>query len=122
VKFLADMGISIDTVHWLRDQGHDAIHLHEQGLDQLSDPNIIEKAREEERILLVHDLDFGQLMSLSRSRLPSVITFRLLDMRPESVNQALHEVLQQFSSELEHGALFSIRERRIRVRRLPVFE
>ena len=122
MKFLADMGISIETVHWLRNEGHDAIHLHEQGVDQLSDPGIIEKARAEGRILLVHDLDFGQLMSLSGSRLPSVITFRLMDMRPESVNQALREVLQQFSRELEQGALLSIRERRIRVRALPILE
>jgi len=52
VKFFADMGISIDTVHLLRDEGHDAIHLHEQGLDQLSDPDVIEKARAEGRILI----------------------------------------------------------------------
>jgi predicted nuclease of predicted toxin-antitoxin system len=122
VKFLADMGISIDTVHWLRAEGHDAIHLHEQGLDQLPDPDIIEKARAEGRILLVHDLDFGQLMSLSGARLPTVITFRLIDMRPESVNHALTEVLQQFSYELQQGSLLSIRERRIRVRLLPVLE
>lgn len=120
MKFLADMGISLETVHWLRNNGHDAVHLHEEALDRLADTDIIAKARAEGRILLVHDLDFGQLMSLSGSRLPSVITFRLLDMRPESVNRTLPEVLQQFSHELEQGVLLSVRERRIRVRLLPV--
>lgn len=120
MKFLADMGISLETVHWLRNNGHDAVHLHEEALDRLADTDSIAKARAEGRILLVHDLDFGQLMSLSGSRLPSVITFRLLDMRPESVNRTLPEVLQQFSHELEQGVLLSVRERRIRVRLLPV--
>lgn len=110
MKFLADMGISLETVHWLRNNGHDAMHLHEEALDRLADADIIAKARAEGCILLVHDLDFGQLMSLSGSRLPSVITFRLLDMRPESVNRTLLEVLQQFSHELGQGALLSVRE------------
>jgi predicted nuclease of predicted toxin-antitoxin system len=122
VKFLADMGIAIATVHWLRAEGHDAIHLHEQGLDQLPDPDIIEKARAEGRILLVHDLDFSQLMALSGARLPSVVTFRLMDMRPESVNKSLTEVLLKFPRELEQGSLLSIREHRIRVRDLPIPE
>lgn len=37
MKFLADMGISPDTVVWLRSLGYDAVHLHEQGLDRLPD-------------------------------------------------------------------------------------
>ena len=37
LKFLADMGISPLTVQGLRDQGHDALHLHEEGLERLPD-------------------------------------------------------------------------------------
>jgi len=88
------MGISIETVGWLRTSGYDAIHLHEQGLDRLSDEGIVDKARSEGRILLVHDLDFGQIIALTGAALPSVITFRLLDMRPESVNHHLGQILR----------------------------
>jgi len=69
-------------VGWLRSQGHDAIHLHEEGLDRLTDPEILEKARWEGRVLLTHDLDFSQLLALSKAASPSVIVFRLADMRP----------------------------------------
>jgi predicted nuclease of predicted toxin-antitoxin system len=44
MKFLADMGISPDTVVWLRSLSHDAVHLHEQGLDRLPDSEILIKA------------------------------------------------------------------------------
>jgi predicted nuclease of predicted toxin-antitoxin system len=27
MRFLADMGISLRTVSWLREQGHDVVHL-----------------------------------------------------------------------------------------------
>ncbi len=51
------MGISPKTVHALREQGHDAVHLLEVGLKRLADPDVLEKALQEERILLTHDLD-----------------------------------------------------------------
>ena len=38
MKFLADMGISPRTVAHLRRLGHDAVHLHDEGLVQLEDP------------------------------------------------------------------------------------
>jgi len=34
MKFLADMGISPEAVRFLTKLGHDAIHLHDQGLDR----------------------------------------------------------------------------------------
>jgi len=120
LKFLADMGISPETVSWLRSRGHDAIHLHEEGLDRLPDPEVLEKARREGRILLTHDLDFSQLLALSRAASPSVIVFRLADMRPESVNRHLEQVLQQAREDLAQGAIVSVREGQIRVRRLPI--
>ena len=52
MKFLADMGISPKTVAFLREQGYEAVHLHEEGLDRLEDPAILAKAREEGFILL----------------------------------------------------------------------
>ncbi len=50
MKFLADMGISLRTVAWLRDGGDDIVHLREQGLQSLPDEEILVKARIEERI------------------------------------------------------------------------
>jgi predicted nuclease of predicted toxin-antitoxin system len=60
MKFLADMGISPRTVTFLRELGHEAVHLHEEGLERLGDTAILAKARKEGRILLTHDLDFGE--------------------------------------------------------------
>ena len=65
MRFLADMGISPRTVEFLRDAGHDAVHLLDRGLHELGDPDILQLAREEERILLVHDLDFSDLVAAS---------------------------------------------------------
>ncbi|TRU51280.1 MAG: hypothetical protein EWV91_05560 [Microcystis aeruginosa Ma_QC_Ca_00000000_S207] len=73
MKFLGDMGISPRTIALLREQGYDAIHLIEENLEKMTDQNILDKARQEERILLTVDLDFAQLLAISGDSLPSVI-------------------------------------------------
>lgn len=119
MKFLLDMGLGRPTATFLRLRGHDTVHLRDQGLQRLEDPLIIEKARSEGRVILTHGLDFGRLIALSQAALPSVITFRLEDMRPATVNHYLAKVLTRFSGPLEAGALISVSEQSIRVRQLP---
>jgi predicted nuclease of predicted toxin-antitoxin system len=120
MKFLLDMGLSRRTAEFLRDHGHDAIHLRDQGLQRLSDERIVEKAIDERRVVLTHDLDFGRIVALSQGRLPSVITFRLTDMRTAEVNRRPKDVLSRFASTLEEGALISVTDNAVRIRRLPV--
>jgi predicted nuclease of predicted toxin-antitoxin system len=120
MKFLADMGISKETVLFLRHQGHDAIHLSEQGMQKAEDDTILLKAREEERVLLTHDLDFSDLVAASGETLPSVITFRLQDMKPNNVNRFLKSLLNTYSQELDKGAIVSINETKTRLRSLPI--
>ena len=120
VKFLADMGISPKTVQFLRDLDNDAVHLREQGLERLPDSTILEKARNEKRILLTNDLDFGELVAASEARLPSVIIFRLRNMRPDAVNRYLRSIILQHQGILEQGVVISVTEGQIRVRSLPI--
>lgn len=105
---------------FLNTLGHDAVHLAEQGLERLPDPTIVEKAHHEQRILLVHDLGFGELLAASEARLPSLITFRLRDMRPNRVNDALQHILSEHQQALNQGAMITVTEGQVRVRRLPL--
>ena len=65
MRFLADMGVSGRVVSWLREQGHDAIHLRDEGLQRLPDREIFGKAVAEDRVILTFDLDFGEIAALS---------------------------------------------------------
>jgi predicted nuclease of predicted toxin-antitoxin system len=120
VKFLANMGLSTRTTAWLRQQGHDAVHLHDEGMQRAADEVILIKARAEGRVVLTMDLDFGYLLAISGAQLPSVVLFRLDDESAEVVNQRLAEVLEQCTTDLEVGAIISVSETAIRVRRLPI--
>jgi predicted nuclease of predicted toxin-antitoxin system len=120
MKFLLDMGISPEMATILRNLGHDAVHLHEEGLDTLPDPAILERARDQGYILLTHDLDFADLVAASGAQLPSVVIFRLRNMRPEHVSKSMERVLSQSWKALEEGAILSVTESLIRVRLLPL--
>jgi predicted nuclease of predicted toxin-antitoxin system len=120
MKFLADMGISPGIVFWLRNNEHDAVHLHDEGLGRLADIEVLEKARIENRIVLTHDLDFGELMAFSHQKQPSVIIFRLRDMRPVNVQKYLGEIIENHDDLFDDGIIASVTERRIRIRRLPI--
>lgn len=120
MKFLADMGISPKTVDALGRLGYQAVHLQQQGLHQLTDVKILEKARREGYVLLTHDLDFGDLLAASGANLPSVIIFRLRNMRPEHVDVHLHRIISQCAKALQEGAIITVTEGRVRVRNLPL--
>ncbi len=120
MKFLADMGISPRSVAFLRELGIEAVHLHELGLNRLPDAEIVEKARSEGYVVLTHDLDFGELLALSGAEIPSVVIFRLQNMRPSNVNRYLQILITEHRTALDEGAIFSVSEGRIRVRKLPI--
>lgn len=120
MKFLLDMGLAQSTARHLRTNGHDAVHLRDQGLQRLPDHGIVQKAIAEGRVILTHDLDFGRIVALSHDRVPSVITFRLADMRAPRIDLHLDNILRQFAGKLAQGALISVTDQAIRVRELPV--
>jgi predicted nuclease of predicted toxin-antitoxin system len=121
MKSLANMGISPATVAFLRTLGHEAKHLHEEGLDRLPDEEILAKARREGAIILTSDLDFGELLIVGKVSLPSVIIFRLQPpMSAQKVNRYLTSVIAKYSGDLEKGALLSVSEKWIGVRHLPL--
>ena len=118
-RFLADPGMSPKLVDFLQDLGHLAIHLQQQGLYRLKDSEILEKACKEGRTSLTHDLDFGDLLAASGADLASLVIFRLRNMRPEHVNRYLLEIISQYRESLDHGAVITVTEGRIRLRDLP---
>ena len=78
------------------------------------------KARHEGRIVLTHDLDFGDLMAASQAQLPSVVIFRLRNMSADHLNRYLEMILANYQERLVAGVVLSVTEREIRARSLPI--
>jgi len=120
MKFLADMGVDVRVVEWLRSLGHDAKHLAEDRLQRASDEVVFAKAVAEDRILITFDLDFGEILAHAQERRPSVILFRIQKARAAKVISRLTVVLGDSASALERGAVVVVEESRHRIRELPV--
>ena len=114
------MGVSITTVLALREAAHDAVHLREQDLIRLPDPEIATKAAREGRIVLTFDLDFGDILAAARGVAPSVIIFRLRNQTPHAVNPRLFRVIEACEAELIDGAIVIVEDEGYRVRKLPI--
>lgn len=120
MRFLADMGVSQRVVTWLREQGHDATHLRDEGLQRLENGDIFTKASRKLRIILTWDLDFAEILALSGSNTVSAVVFRLVNTRSTHVIERLERVLLESTQDLENGAIISVEEGRHRVRLLPI--
>ena len=59
-------------------------------------------------------------MAASGAKLPSVIIFRLRNMRPEKINRYLDEIITHYQKPLEEGIIVSVTEGQIRMRSLPL--
>jgi len=103
VRFLADMGVSLTTVEALRGANHDAVHLRDAGLVRLPDSQIVAKAVAESRVVLTFDLDFGDILAVGRSEVPSAIIFRLRNQTPAAVNPRFFRVIAECAAELASG-------------------
>jgi predicted nuclease of predicted toxin-antitoxin system len=120
VRFLADMGVDIRVVEWLRGRGHEAIHVREHGMHRASDDAIFAKAIGEDRIVLTFDLDFGTLAALTRERSPGVVLFRLSNARLTTVIARLGTVLTEAADALARPAVVLVEDTRLRIRDLPI--
>ena len=121
MKFLVDQNRSPRLAQLLREAGHDAVHTLERGLEQADDDVLLDAARDEQRIVISGDTDFGALLALARQKSPSVILFRSRHHRTADQQVAvILEHLDDLADDLATGAVAVITDERIRVRRLPL--
>ncbi|HET8863423.1 MAG TPA: DUF5615 family PIN-like protein [Solirubrobacterales bacterium] len=121
MKLLLDANLSPEVGRLLKEVGHDAIHVADIGLLTATDPEILQAAAKEERILLTADSDFGALLALGSLASPSVLLLRSADhLRPNEQAELMAANLPQIAEDLEKGAIVSLTSDRLRVRELPI--
>ena len=120
MKLLLDQGLPLSAAALLCDAGIDTIHVSEVGMSEAEDADIIQRARDEGRIVATLDADFHTLLALDVASTPSVIRIRIERLRAKALTNLLLMVIAECEEDLEQGAAVTVEPSRIRVRRLPL--
>jgi predicted nuclease of predicted toxin-antitoxin system len=119
-KVLLDQGLPRSAAEHLRRAGIETVHTGEIGMATADDASILQRANDDGRMVVTLDADFHKLMALAGATHPSVIRIRIEGLRGDALAHLIQEVLQSCRDDLIRGALVSVQERGIRIRRLPL--
>jgi predicted nuclease of predicted toxin-antitoxin system len=120
MKLLLDQGLPLSAAALLRDAGIDTTHVGEIGMSEAEDSDIIQRARDEGRIVATLDADFHTLLAFDMAITPSVIRIRIERLRASAVKALLLTVIAECNEDLAQGAAITVEPNRIRIRRLPL--
>ena len=78
-------------------------------------------AEAENRVVITLDADFHMLLAISNRPTPSVIRIRREGLRCEELTALLADIWPRIQDRLHGGAMVTITEQSIRLRKLPLF-
>ncbi|MCC5670271.1 DUF5615 family PIN-like protein [Nostoc sp. CHAB 5784] len=120
IRLLADMNISPQTVAGLQGEGWDIIRVSDVLPATTFDLEILEFARQENRVVVTQDLDFSMLLALRGYNQPSLVTLRLSLTDPDIITKRLMNTIPQVEQILREGGAVTIEDATVRTRRLPI--
>lgn len=99
LKLYLDQMLRLDVAEALRDEGHDVVRTSEVGQARADDQQILQKAIDENRILVTLDEHFGDWVILPLSKHPGVIRLKVNPTTSNNIIKLLTPFLRIHSSE-----------------------
>ena len=119
-RLLLDQGLPRSAAALLTQAGWDVIHVSDVGMSRADDRDILQPARDEGRICVTLDADFHSLLATSGQPAPSVIRIRKQGLDAISLAALLQSVWPSVEDGLQSGAMVTVPDSAVRVRRLPI--
>lgn len=120
LSIVVDLNLAIEWPEFFRKNGWSADHWSAIGDVCASDAEILAWAKENGRIVVTSDLDFGALLAMSGANGPSVILLRCRDHQTSVIGDVLVDVMKRHESDLASGALIIMDTERLRLKILPI--
>ena len=119
MKFLFDQSADFRLIPHLRQLGHDVQAISRNYPPGLADEDVLTIARQEQRVLVVADRDFGELIFHQGLVHAGVMFFRLPGATLQAKIEHLNTVLQEHAEALERGVFLVVTPGHIRVAGRP---
>ncbi len=116
MRFLLDANVQVAVARALREARHEVVRVSEVGA-RMTDSQVLELARAQERIVITHDKDFGELVFLRGLPATGVMLLRLSTGDAEEVARTVVSVVRSTGERLR-GQFAVVTDHRIRMRRL----
>jgi predicted nuclease of predicted toxin-antitoxin system len=100
MRFLVDECTGPAVARWLRNQKHEVFSVYEEARG-MEDDVIIQKAFEENWILITNDKDFGEKVYRERHPHRGVVFLRLEDEQAASKIEVLRRLLARYADQLQ---------------------
>ena len=119
-RILLDQGLPRSAAELLRAANWEVVHAQEIGLATQSDAEIIQYARNEQRVIVTLDADFHALLAVSGSNCPSVVRIRREGLRGLGLSNLLMQIWPGIAAATDSGAVVTVTDSTVRIRRLPI--
>ncbi|MBS0262126.1 MAG: DUF5615 family PIN-like protein [Planctomycetes bacterium] len=116
MQFKIDENLPLDARDLLREHGHDAVKVLDQGLKGKADATIASVCRAEHRVILTLDLDFCDVRAYPPDEYSGIVVLRLADQSRPSVLRVLRRIMLMFETENLDGHLWIVSESDVRIR------
>jgi predicted nuclease of predicted toxin-antitoxin system len=117
---ILDQGLPRSAAMILREAGWDVEHVGDLGMSQSSDRSILDFARAHGRTVVTMDADFHALLAVANESSPSVIRIRQEGLKGVAIAKLLLSIWPRIEVHVQQGAMVSVTEKTIRVRKLPL--
>ena len=116
MRFKADENLPPEVAAFLRDNGHDALTVWDQGMRGEPDERLAAVCQSERRALVTLDLGFADIRTYPPERFAGLIVLRLNHQSWRHVLAVLPRVLELVKTEPLEGRLWIVDEQSLRVR------
>ncbi|SRR5450756_1969926 len=113
MRFLVDECTGPAVAQWLRLQNHDVVSVFDE-IRGADDRDVIQKAFEQNRVLITNDKDFGELVFREKKPHKGVILLRLEDERSANKIAVLQRLIEKYEKSL-HGNFIVVTETIVRI-------
>ena len=120
MNFILDMPVSPSLTSILEHFNYTGVHVSKIGLSIATDLEILEKAREENSIIITADMDFPRMLALSAENGPGLILFRGGNYSDKEMQQLLTSVLKKIDLKTLNHSVCVVDKNKLRVTGLPI--